>query len=842
MKRNISIVLTMVMLLGVLPISNMHVVYATDSTFDKVNFEGHSYQIFDLGMTWHEAKDYCENLGGHLATVTLQTEQDFLELLIQAGTKNCYWLGGSDDTTEGDWQWVTGEFFSYTNWSELQPDNYLGTENFLMVYCKDDPWGNKRGKWNDLSNEFMDRHKDFINIETMGFICEWDNNKIVQNNNYTLPLSIETARELCDEYYQIVNQYIHTSEAEDATSTSVRFILRSSYPEQQSANILFGSMVVNLTNGDAVIYDDWSNEAIAHINLINFFHQPSSWAKEEVDEARELNLIPEDLDQEYQTDITRLEFCRLAITLIEVKTNRSINNFLLSKYGVTINDFNDTDDYYVLAANELGIVFGIGNNLFAPDNPISRQEAAIMLMRTANILGLEHPNRSPMSFDDANSIASWAKASVDFVTGCLDITNDTRVMSGTGSNCFSPLGNYTREQAFLTFKRLYNVIITDFLSYEKTVNNLVKTPLFDTFARSATQGGLYRWEFNIQEDFGLSDKEAINYDFWTRISNALINTGVSALDFLSFKIVDNKIWPFEEAMENAVDELFLNNESLINDSFNQGVYEMVSTAKGLSDGVKISKDMYDAMVEIAPNLKEIFKTLNLADDSILFELSLAEFVNDTLQDYINLLLIARSYEIMGDNFESFVNQLSSEVSHEKKDDFVRIAKERINLYKGSKIDYLRESFYDNAIKELMKEVAKNAFSEYTLPPDALVAKFAATIAKTVLKKQIDAVDDYYQLVCLNAIQDIACQEYTNLYNQLKTYEYVSLDLQKKLKNTAIIYMISGNKARDTFISYLKPQALSDKDKQIWEEWKDAYEAKNGVTDARIKMWLSAECR
>lgn len=27
---------------------------------------GHWYQRFDNAMTWHDAKDYCENMGGYL--------------------------------------------------------------------------------------------------------------------------------------------------------------------------------------------------------------------------------------------------------------------------------------------------------------------------------------------------------------------------------------------------------------------------------------------------------------------------------------------------------------------------------------------------------------------------------------------------------------------------------------------------------------------------------------------------------------------------------------------------------------------------------------------------------
>ena len=62
---------------------------------------GHRYQLFDSSMTWYDAKLYCESIGGHLATVTSNEEQQMVESILSTGTGNNYWLGGSlgDDST-----------------------------------------------------------------------------------------------------------------------------------------------------------------------------------------------------------------------------------------------------------------------------------------------------------------------------------------------------------------------------------------------------------------------------------------------------------------------------------------------------------------------------------------------------------------------------------------------------------------------------------------------------------------------------------------------------------------------------------------------------------------------
>lgn len=79
---------------------------------------------------------------------------------------------------------------------------------------------------------------------------------------------------------------------------------------------------------------------------------PSSWAIEEIEDARENGLIPESLDEKYQDNITRQEFCQLAVKLIEASVGRSIDD-VLEYHGVLVNElqFDDTDDKNILVMN-----------------------------------------------------------------------------------------------------------------------------------------------------------------------------------------------------------------------------------------------------------------------------------------------------------------------------------------------------------------------------------------------------------------------------------------------------------------------------------------------------------
>ena len=143
------------------------------------NYNGHTYQLFDSGMTWDEAKAYCESLDGHLVTITDSSEQSFVESLLSNGSKNSYWLGGFKDDN-GSWQWTTDEPFSYQKWGGSEPNNHNGIETALMIYKGRNPiTGDSFGRWNDLSStgicyDNSGRYETFFGTDNFGFICEWD--------------------------------------------------------------------------------------------------------------------------------------------------------------------------------------------------------------------------------------------------------------------------------------------------------------------------------------------------------------------------------------------------------------------------------------------------------------------------------------------------------------------------------------------------------------------------------------------------------------------------------------------------------------------------------------------
>ena len=167
----------------------------------------------------------------------------------------------------------------------------------------------------------------------------------------------------------------------------------------------------------------------------------SPWSRDELTRAISLGIVPQDLQTLFREDLTRVEFAALAVTLYETIMGREI---------VGRSRFVDTNDVNVEKAAAIGIVNGVGNNRYAPDRAIFRQEAAVMLARLANAVGRPLPLYYA-TFADYENIPEWAIRAVGQVQG-------SGVMTGVGSNIFAPRSLYTNEQSIATMLRLYDIL------------------------------------------------------------------------------------------------------------------------------------------------------------------------------------------------------------------------------------------------------------------------------------------------------------------------------------------------------------------------------------------------
>ncbi|MCL2361761.1 MAG: S-layer homology domain-containing protein [Defluviitaleaceae bacterium] len=100
-----------------------------------------------------------------------------------------------------------------------------------------------------------------------------------------------------------------------------------------------------------------------------------SWAAAYVDRAASLGFVPPTFT-DLTLPITRAEFTDLAVRLYENLTGTEITGQV---------SFNDTNDLNVQKMGYLGVVFGVGGGYFNPYGIITREQAAVMLVRLFDI-------------------------------------------------------------------------------------------------------------------------------------------------------------------------------------------------------------------------------------------------------------------------------------------------------------------------------------------------------------------------------------------------------------------------------------------------------------------------
>lgn len=130
----------------------------------NTSIESHRYEVVNTRMTWEEAKSYCENLGGYLATIESQDEYNKIVQLANASGRKVLWLGAQKNSNQS-FEWITGESFEYSSWLSGEPNNEGGNENCLVMFLVNNQW-----VWADVPNDLS----AYYGADTVGFVCEYD--------------------------------------------------------------------------------------------------------------------------------------------------------------------------------------------------------------------------------------------------------------------------------------------------------------------------------------------------------------------------------------------------------------------------------------------------------------------------------------------------------------------------------------------------------------------------------------------------------------------------------------------------------------------------------------------
>lgn len=211
---------------------------------------------------------------------------------------------------------------------------------------------------------------------------------------------------------------------------------------------------------------------------------PTSWFQEDIKDAIDKNFVPNDLQGNYQSDITRAEYAVLALSIYSV----SGAEFSWEEMTPFDDCIGHKYEQQLVAAYNAGIIAGDGKGTFNPDDKISRQQVAVMLV---NLLKQISPKRdfevkNTYSYPDQNDIAPWARYYIDY---CFE----NEILRGGTGNSIAPLGNATIEQSIVLLYRIAkseNLLVSPYGSIETVdgpvgvgnINGFVDTYGEETYA------------------------------------------------------------------------------------------------------------------------------------------------------------------------------------------------------------------------------------------------------------------------------------------------------------------------------------------------------------------------
>jgi hypothetical protein len=112
----------------------------------------HSYYLL-APADWLTSQSQAVALGGNLVTINDAAEDAWIYSTF-GGEDRPLWLGLTDQASEGSFNWISGESFSYVNWSWGEPNNGAGTvpnENYVYMIEANPAWPDLNpGRWNDV--------------------------------------------------------------------------------------------------------------------------------------------------------------------------------------------------------------------------------------------------------------------------------------------------------------------------------------------------------------------------------------------------------------------------------------------------------------------------------------------------------------------------------------------------------------------------------------------------------------------------------------------------------------------------------------------------------------------
>jgi hypothetical protein len=262
-----------------------------------------NFSFIEGSYTWEEAKLDAINRGGHLATITSIEEWNklttFLDKIDYRNLSRGVALGGTDQNSEGVWEWVTGEPWTIEFWHHAEPNDSgdgNASEDYLGIYDTN-PY-----TWYDFNN--------FNGSSLQNYVLEMpyttDPNKSDTDGDglndsdelniyYTNPVSSDTDNDGLNDGTEIALQLaLDPNQATDLTNYGY-------YTKNEIADLRLDSVAFDVIDGVGKIY--------INVEETSNLEDPNGWEKVNGEhDGDHLIEVPVDLINGDRAKVFRLKF------------------------------------------------------------------------------------------------------------------------------------------------------------------------------------------------------------------------------------------------------------------------------------------------------------------------------------------------------------------------------------------------------------------------------------------------------------------------------------------------------------------------------------------------------
>ncbi|WP_129600259.1 S-layer homology domain-containing protein [Anaerophilus nitritogenes] len=252
----------------------------------------------------------------------------------------------------------------------------------------------------------------------------------------------------------LVEIYLNTPQNDDKLSDSILIIPTKSLEKNGKYHVHVKGKIIFQDGKSKEIEKKWSFQTVGEekdknswMRYFMYYDIENHWAKDFIIELGEKEIVSPKKNKLYKPDdfITRGEFAEFIVNALEIS---------IKPYKGIFKDVrkNTQKNSYIEAAFHNGIIKGMGDGAFHPNDFITREEMAVMIVKAYENKNKNiQTKRSSFVFKDEKKISAWARK---YVRTAYELG----IIKGKDKKEFAPQDFASRAEGAVMIKKLLEVL------------------------------------------------------------------------------------------------------------------------------------------------------------------------------------------------------------------------------------------------------------------------------------------------------------------------------------------------------------------------------------------------